>query len=100
MNTDDFFDFAEVKLCIALRTARAVTGWSQYEFATRVGLTQSSVARMENCASGISFTLMHRVIKTYADVGVDLNVMSTENLTVTVRPKALKAYQEKMNKVA
>jgi len=89
-------DLDRVKVAVALRTARVVRGWSQSKFAEHMGLSQSSVARMENNESEISFTLMNRIIQKYAESGVDIN-MSMENLKVTIRPEALKLYKEILN---
>jgi transcriptional regulator with XRE-family HTH domain len=98
MNTyEEELDFDKTKLVIALRTARAITGWSQSEFADRMNLSQSAVARMERGESDISFVLMCRFLKEYAMSGIDIGIMGNESLSVTVHPNAVKLVQEKLN---
>mgnify|MGYP000249805305 CR=1 FL=1 len=86
----------KIKLVVALRTARAITGWSQVEFAQRMGLSKSTVARLETQEADISFTMLKRIIIEYKKMGIDIDLLFSDNLNISIEPKALEAFRERL----
>jgi len=79
-----------LKLVVALRTARAVTGWSQEQFAERFDLSQSAVARMERNETDIPFALATRIAREYNRIGININSIFSDHLSIVVEDRALK----------
>jgi transcriptional regulator with XRE-family HTH domain len=78
-----------LKLVVALRTARAIAGWSQGQFAERFGISQSSVARLERNETEISFILASRIAKEYKKLGINIDSIFSDNLSIVVEDRAL-----------
>lgn len=89
-------DLDKVKLVVALRTARAIVGWSQVEFAQRIGISKSSVARLETQEAEITFSLLRKIINEYNNVGVVIDVMLPDKLNISVETKALEAFRQRL----
>jgi len=77
------------RLVVALRTARAVTGWSQGEFADRFGLSQSAVARLERNETDISFLLFNKIAREYKKLGINIDSVFSDHLNIIVEDRAL-----------
>ena len=86
----------KVKLVVALRTARAITGWSQVEFAKRVGLSKSHVCRLETKETEISASDLNKITREYKKMGIEIDVLGSDNLNVTVKPLAFKSFMARL----
>jgi transcriptional regulator with XRE-family HTH domain len=82
-----------IKLVVALRTARAIVGWSQVEFADKMKLSKSTVARLETKESDVSFTVLKKILSEYKKMGIEIELLYSENLNISVEPKALEAFK-------
>lgn len=96
MATDKFVDIA--RIAVAIRSVRATLGWSQKEFADLLGVSKSTVARIEtleiNPKAGVVFHAMRLFWE--AGVGVD---MYKEGLRINVSEKALAESARKLQDV-
>jgi transcriptional regulator with XRE-family HTH domain len=82
-----------IKLVVALRTARAIVGWSQVEFADKMKLSKSTVARLETKESDVSFTVLKKILSEYKKMGIEIELLYSDNLNISVEPKALEAFK-------
>ena len=85
-----------IKLVVALRSARAIAGWSQVEFAERLGLSKSTVARLETSEVDIPFSVLKRILNEYKKIGIEIDLMFSPNLNISVEPKALESFKERL----
>lgn len=85
-----------IKLVVALRTARAIVGWSQVEFADKMKLSKSTVARLETKESDVSFTVLKKILTEYKKMGIEIELLYSENLNISIEPKALEAFKERL----
>jgi transcriptional regulator with XRE-family HTH domain len=82
-----------IKLVVALRTARAIVGWSQVEFADKMKLSKSTVARLETKESDVSFTVLKKILSEYKKMGIEIELLYSDNLNISIEPKALEAFK-------
>ena len=85
-----------IKLVVALRTARAIAGWSQVEFAERMGLSKSTVARLETKEADIPFTVLKKILNEYKKLGIEIDLLYSANLNISVEPKALETFRKQL----
>ena len=82
-----------IKLVVALRTARAIVGWSQVEFADKMKLSKSTVARLETKETDVTFTVMKKILSEYKKMGIVIELLYSDNLNILIEPKALEAFK-------
>ena len=85
-----------IKLVVALRTARAIAGWSQVEFAEKMGLSNSTVARLETKEADIPFTALKKILSKYKEIGIEIDLLYSANLNISIEPKALEAFRHQL----
>ena len=85
-----------IKLVVALRTARAIVGWSQVEFADKMKLSKSTVARLETKESDVSFTVLKKILSEYKKLGIEIELLYSDNLNISIEPKALEALKARL----
>jgi transcriptional regulator with XRE-family HTH domain len=86
-----------IKLVVALRTARAIVGWSQVEFAEKMGLSKSTVARLETREADISFTVLKKILSEYKKMGIEIDLLYSANLNISIEPRALEAFRKQLH---
>jgi len=89
-------DFDVAKLAVALRAARASLGWSQVEFGEIMGISKSTVARLETMEADISLGMLQKILTTYNKLGVSIDILNSESLRFDVDPQAIKTFQKRM----
>jgi transcriptional regulator with XRE-family HTH domain len=72
-----------------LRVARAVLGWSQSEFAVRVGLTQRAVHKLEQGDTEPRRMTVHAIAAIWQEEGLAFEDNGDGGFRVTVRPALL-----------
>lgn len=77
-------DYYNGKIAIAIRTARAATGWSQQEFAEKMGASLPTVSRVESLKTVVRADFIMKAVRVFHDVGVELNLFTTDTIKVVV----------------
>jgi transcriptional regulator with XRE-family HTH domain len=75
---DNVFDNA--KIAIGIRAARAAAGWNQQEFATRMGVAKSTVARIETLEMAARGDFVIKAIRLFKDAGIDMDLSDEKEL--------------------
>lgn len=78
-----------VKIAVALRTARAAIGWNQQEFADEMAVAKSTIARIETLEVSPKADLLLHAMEVFGNAGVQVDFFSGGNLTVVVDTQAL-----------
>jgi len=78
-----------VKIAVALRTARAAIGWSQQEFADAMQVAKSTIARIEMLEVSPKAELLLEARELFRNEGLEVDFFKSENLIVVVTPQAL-----------
>ena len=77
-------DYYNGKIAIAIRTARAAIGWSQQEFAEKMGVAKSTVARIETLEMAVRADFIMKAMRVFQGVGVELDLLTTDTIKVVV----------------
>lgn len=86
----------QIKLAIALRTARAAVGWSQEELATKLGMAKTTIARMETLEGGLRADQLSAIARLYKSVGVEMEFMLSDEVVVRVDASGLVQAQTRL----
>ncbi|HJV84315.1 MAG TPA: helix-turn-helix transcriptional regulator [Noviherbaspirillum sp.] len=78
-----------VKVAVALRAARTALGWNQQEFAEKLGVAKSTVARIETADSVASAPVLMKALGLLATAGVEVDLLGTSGLRFAVTAAAL-----------
>ena len=72
------------KIAVALRTARAAIGWNQQEFADKMGVAKSTVARIETLEMLARADFLIRAIDLFRQAGVEVDFTGVPALRLEV----------------
>lgn len=78
-----------VKIAVAVRTARAAVGWSQQELADKMAVAKSTIARIETVETIPKADFLTRAMRLFHEAGVLIDLFYAETLSVAVNPEAL-----------
>lgn len=79
---DNTFDNG--KIAVGLRTARAAAGWNQQQFADRMGVAKSTVARIETLEMAARGDFIIKAIRLFRDAGVDMDLSDPQELPIII----------------
>jgi transcriptional regulator with XRE-family HTH domain len=86
----------EIRLVVAMRTARAAVGWSQEELALQLGIAKTTIARAELMEGGLRVEQLTQIVRLYKKLGVDLDFMLGDGVTIKVDAVGLKQAQARL----
>jgi transcriptional regulator with XRE-family HTH domain len=79
---DNLFDNG--KIAVALRAARAAAGWNQQEFADRMSVAKSTVARIETLEMAAKGDFLIKAMRLFREAGVEVDLHSQGGLSIQV----------------
>jgi len=91
--------FEQIKPVMALRMARACLGWSQEELASQVGIAKTTLARFETLEGGLTVEQLTRLLRLYHQMGVAIEFITTDDVTIKANPVALRHASERLQDV-
>jgi len=77
------------KIAVAIRAARAAIGWNQQEFADKMGVAKSTVARIETLEMGAKADFLIRAIQLFRQAGVEIDLAGGLSIRMDVSEVAL-----------
>lgn len=86
----------KMKIAVALRAGRTAIGWNQQEFATRLNVAKSTIARIETLETAASAAVVMDAIDLLRKAGVTIDLMSETGLSFHVTATALKEAEERL----
>lgn len=89
-------ELSRIKLIVALKAARAIIGWNQEEFAAELGVAKSTIARYETGEADVSFSEMVKIVSIYQRLGVNIDIMDPDALSISVHPKGLTYFKNRL----
>ena len=79
------------KIAVALRAARAAIGWNQQEFADKMGVAKSTIARIETLEMGAKADFLIRAIQLFRQAGVEVDLAGAASIRMDVGQTAVLA---------
>lgn len=67
-----------VTLAVAVRSARTALGWNQLEFADKLGVAKSTIARIETAESFARADVLIRAMQVFREAGVTIDLLGTD----------------------
>ena len=77
------------RIAVALRTARAALGWNQQEFADRLNVAKSTIARIETLEMVAKADFLNRALRLCREEGVSVDILSSSGLGLVVDSQGL-----------
>ena len=85
-----------VKIIVVLRSARTALGWTQQEFADKMGVAKSTVARIETMEVSAKADFLIQALKLFKASGVEIEMLASDKVTMTVLNTALHEAQSRL----
>lgn len=82
-------DYENVRIAVALRTARAALGWNQQEFADKMQVAKSTIARIETVETAPKADFLTRAMRLFRESGVTVDLIYDSDITVAIKPEAI-----------
>lgn len=86
-----------VKVVATLRMARSAVGLSQDEVVASLGMAKSTLARIETLGSEPSANTLMNLLNFYKSLGVDIDFLSGDGVTVKLTDSGLSALKDKLS---
>ena len=77
------------KIAVALRAARSAIGWNQQEFADKMGVAKSTVARIETLEMGAKADFLIRAIQLFRQAGVEVDLAEAVSIRLDIGQAAV-----------
>jgi transcriptional regulator with XRE-family HTH domain len=77
------------KIAVALRAARSAIGWNQQEFADKMGVAKSTVARIETLEMGAKADFLIRAIQLFRQAGVEVDLAGAISIRLDIGQAAV-----------
>ena len=87
----------QVRFVVAMRMGRAALGYNQHEFAELLGVSKSTVARTETLEMAMRAETLMTMLRVLRERGVELDLMTEEEVTVKLQPCALQEAFERLS---
>ena len=84
------------KIPVALRTARTALGWGQQEFADKMGVAKSTIARIETVEMTAKADFLTRALRLFKDEGVLVDLLASDSVTLVVEADGLTQAQDRL----
>lgn len=78
-----------IKIAVVLRSARSAIGWNQQEFADRMEVAKSTIARIETLEMAAKADFLTRALRLYREAGVTVDLLGASQVNLTVELKGL-----------
>jgi transcriptional regulator with XRE-family HTH domain len=85
-----------MKIAVALRTGRTAIGWNQHEFAQRLNVATSTIARIETLETTASTAVVMDALDLLRKAGVTIDLTSEAGVVFHVTPAALKDAEQRL----
>lgn len=78
-----------IKIAVAIRAARTALGWSQIEFAEKMGVAKSTVARIETLEMATKAEFLTKALRLFQQSGLTIDLLQLNALNINVVESAL-----------
>ena len=76
------------KVAIAIKTARTALGLSQLEFSKKLGISKTTLARVETFESQILLSFYIKATNAINELGIYFEAVTGDDIVITIKPQA------------
>ena len=87
MSNDDLFENA--RIAVALRAGRTAIGWNQLEFAEKLGVAKSTIARIETLEMSPKADLIMRAMRLFRESGIEIDLYKATECSININALAV-----------
>lgn len=87
--SEEFAARQQVKAAVTIRAGRAALGISQQELADRLGISKSTIARIETLEMKPKFDVYARILALFKKAGLEIDAPLAEEIVMRISPQAL-----------
>ena len=88
---------AHLKIAVAMRAVRGALGINQADFASLIGVSKPTVARVETLEAPMRLDAYSNMLQKLREMGVRVDTLYTESVQVEFEPKALESLLNKLS---
>ena len=85
-----------IKIAVALRSARTALGWNQQEFADKMLVAKSTIARIETLEMTPKADFLTRALRLFHDAGVSVDLLHAEKIVLGVEFAGLREAKRRL----
>ena len=78
-----------IKIIVALRSARTALGWTQQEFADKMGSSKVTIARIETMEVAAKAEFLMQALRLFRESGIHVEMLESEKVVITVEKAGL-----------
>jgi transcriptional regulator with XRE-family HTH domain len=86
-----------IKIIVALRSARTALGWTQQEFADNMQISKTTIARIETMEVSPRADFLMNALRLFRESGVQVDLLDAEKVVVTIEKTALDEAQNRLS---
>lgn len=86
-----YADRQNIKVAVTMRAARAALGVSQQELADSLGISKSTIARIETLEMQPKVDVYVRALSFFKKAGIEIDPALTDDIVIRISPKSLDA---------
>lgn len=85
-----------IKIAVALRAARTALGWSQQEFADKMKVAKSTIARIETVEVTAKADFLVRAFQLFQAQGVIVDIIQPDKVALTIEAEGLQEARSRL----
>ena len=85
-----------IKIIVALRSARTALGWTQQEFADKMGAAKSTIARIETMEVSAKADFLMQALRLFRESGIQVELLESDKVVITVEMAGLQEAQSRL----
>jgi transcriptional regulator with XRE-family HTH domain len=85
-----------VKIAVALRSVRTALGWNQQEFADKMNVAKSTIARIETLEMGARAEFLTQALNLYSEHGVSVDLLKPNKVSFVVEIEGLTEARDRL----
>ena len=85
-----------LKIIVALRSARTALGWSQQELAQKLAVAKSTIARIETLETLPRAGLLMQAMRLFREAGVHVDLLNGDRVVIAIEKEALQEAKERL----
>jgi transcriptional regulator with XRE-family HTH domain len=88
---------SSIDFIVAIRSARTALGWNQQEFADKMGISKTTIARIETMEVAPKPEFLTKAISLFKNSGITIYLLSINKVTLVIENSAISEAHDRLN---